>query len=481
MRWIVIGLALATLVAGCVSPATEDAADAASLDAALSFIDPIVDDHDHGSLADHNLSMPSMRLVGHTTMNAEAPAEAFSYIGEMDTHGNLTVVQVLGRGSMPGFVVLDVSDPANPTPIGRAQMPFSYVVDVKFSPDGAYVFAGSQGGAAGSNGHAAPTDDPVNAFLTSEGFTQFDMSDPTNPVAIAGGWVSGGCHMLSVKEIAGTLSVFCIADTVQVFQYLEGGAWTQVAALAPETAGASQLLGEVASGSPNSAANALLLGATPHDVTVQPDPLDESRWIAAVSYWDFGVMFYDVTDLESPVALGAWTGEGAANYEGNVHGAMLTLHEGKRVAVVGPELLGQTVPALWVLDVEDFAAPSLVAEWVPPGAHPTQGLLLTVHQFQVVGGRIYLAYNHAGLWVLDLATIARGPAAPDAAAHPEVLGYYLPHENVTLYSPDTAAVPNTWDVNVKDGYIFASDRYTGFYVLHYAGDVEGDAATTSFA
>lgn len=477
MRIVPILLALAAIVAGCVSPAEPTDAQAVASDLA-AFLDPIVDEHDHASFADHNLSTPSMRFVAHTTMNVEEPTKAFSYLGEMDTHGNLSVVQVLGRGSMPGFVVLDVSDPHAPTPIGRAQMPWSYVVDVKFSPDGQHVFAASQGGTAGRGGHASPADDPVSAVLTSEGFTQFDMSDPTQPRAIAGGWVAGGCHMLSVKKLQGELTVFCVADTVQVFRYGEGGAWTQVGALQPDTAAVSRPLQEaVAAGA--AAPNVLLLGATPHDVTVQPDPKDESRMIAAVSYWDLGLMFYDVTDPVQPTLLGAWGGQGAQVYEGNVHGAMLTLHEGKRVAVVGPELLGATVPAMWVLDVEDFANPTLAAEWVPPGEHVTQGLLLTVHQFQLVDGRIYLAYNHAGVWVLDVASIMAG--AMENPARPEVLGYYLPHEEVELFNPDAAAVPNTWDLNVKDGYIFAVDRYTGFYVLQYEGDTAGDTATTSFA
>jgi hypothetical protein len=133
---------------------------------------------------------------------------------------------------------------------------------------------------------------------------------------------------------------------------------------------------------------------------------------------------------------------------------------------------------MWVLDVTDYANPTLVGEWHPPGEHVTQGLLLTTHQFQVVDGRIYLAYNHAGVWVLDLAAIIDGSYRDDPE-RPEVLGYYLPHQEVELFDPEVAAVPNTWDLNLRDGYIYASDRYTGFYVLHYADDEMGNATLTS--
>jgi hypothetical protein len=376
---------------------------------------------------------------------------------------------------------VDVSDPTAPTPIGRAEMPYSYVVDVKWSPDGRYVFAAAQAGTNRQQSDAAATDDPFSYALAANGFTQFDMRDPAKPVAIAGGLVEpGGCHMLSVKELGGALTVFCIArGLVHVFQYAEGGAWLEVNTFGPGSGetGLARLLAE-ATGAGAGAANALLLGLGPHDITIQEDPIEPGRSIASVSYWDLGLRFYDVTDPRDVVELGAWGGEGAEVYEGNVHGGMLYGHHGDRLAVVGPELLGSTYPALWVLDVNDFANPKVIGEWVPPGEHATQGLLLTTHQFQVLNERIYLAYNHAGVWVLDLHEIMNGTYKDDPM-RPEVLGYYLPHEEVEVYDPEVAAVPNTWDLNVKDGVILASDRYTGLYALHHADDPMGDALVTS--
>lgn len=469
-------VALALLLAGCVNVA--DDATTASVDplaARGAFLDPIVDEHDHASFAEHALSTPNMQLVGHTTMSEDG--KALSYIGEMDTFGDLTVVQVLGRGSTPGFVVVDTSDPAAPTPIGRAEMPASYVVDVKWSPDGAYVFAASQ------QLPSPAGDDPTTGLLQGWGFTQWDMSEPTAPVAIAGGIAPEGCHMLSVKELGGALTVFCIAPgTVHVFRELDGGAWTQVNAFGPGvgTTGAQRVVGEtIAAGPGPNAVFSAMLSAGPHDITIQEDPLEPGRHIASVSYWDFGLRFYDVSDPTRVVELGAWGGAGAELYEGNVHGAMLYDHQGDRLAIVAPELLGDTVPSLWILDVNDLANPKIVGEWIPPGEHKTQGLRLTTHQFQVLDGKIYLAYNHAGVWVLDIQPILDGTYRDDPA-RPEVLGYYLPHQEVELYDADAAGVPNTWDLNVKDGVILASDRYTGFYALHYADDEMGNATLTSF-
>ena len=472
----VVPLAVLIVLAGCVG-APDGSVPAATQRGA--FLDPIADDHDHASFADHALATANMHLLGHTTMDPDGAP--YSYIGEMDTYGNLTVVQVLGRGSMPGFVVLDVSDPAAPVPIGRAEMPYSYVVDVKWSPDGKHVFAAAQAGTNRQQSDTPPTQDPFLYAVQANGFTQWDMSDPTTPVAVAGGLMEpGGCHMLSVKELGGELTVFCIArGIVHVFQYADGAAWRQVSAFGPgaSSTGVERLVAETVGAGPN-APFAALLGVGPHDITIQEDPIEPGRFIASVSYWDLGLRFYDVTDPLRVVELGAWGGDGAQVYEGNVHGAALYGHHGDRLAVVGPELLGSTHPAMWILDVNDFAAPKVVGEWVPPGEHVSQGLLLTTHQFQVVNERIYLAYNHAGVWVLDIHEIMGGEYAADPN-RPDVLGYYLPHEEVELYDAEHAAVPNTWDVNVRDGLIFASDRYTGFYVLHLAEDEMGNAAITS--
>lgn len=469
MRFALLSVAL-VLVAGCVTP-PEDATTASVLEQRGAFLDPILDDHEHNAFVEHDFSTPNMHLIGHTTMSDDG--KPFSYIGEMDTFGDMTVVQILGRGSTPGFVVLDASDPANPTPIGRAEMPYSYVVDVKWSPDGKYVFAASQ------QNPAVHPEDPATAVLQSWGFTQFDMSDPTAPVAFAGGFTPRGCHMLSVQDLGG-LTVFCIAQgLVHVFRETGGGAWSEVSAFGPGVPPSA--LDRVVSETVAAGANApfvALLAMGPHDITIQEDPIEPGRFIASVSYWDFGLRFYDVTDPADPIELGAWDGRDAEVYEGNVHGAMLYGHHGERIAVAAPELLGETVPAMWILDVNDFAAPKVIGEWHPPGEHETQGLLLTTHQFQVVDEKIYLAYNHAGVWVLDPHAIVDGAYADDPA-RPDVLGYYLPHNEVELFDPEVAAVPNTWDLNVKDGLIFASDRYTGFYVLHYADDEMGDASITS--
>jgi hypothetical protein len=462
MRWtlpVIVMLVTASALAGCLNPAAD--ADVDGSDARpREFVNPIVPDHDHSDPAAHALWTESMRKIAYHPLGEDG--KPFSYIGEMDRHEDLVVVEILGRGSTPGFVLVDVSDPENPDVVGRAEMPDQYVVDVKFSPDGRYVFAGSQ------NGPEPGLSGSLEMGLATDGLLVWDVSDPTEPRFVSATPVPTGCHMLSVKDYAGERWVFCVGVTIQIFSVVDERA-------IPRSQYSPQSLTGVTTLDP---VNAPLPGPLPHDMTVVEDPVDGTMTMY-VSYWDLGVRVVDVANPLLPVELGAWGGEGAEFYTGNVHSAMPVVVDGTRYVVVGPEILDNSVPAMFILDATDYGDLTLAAEWVPPGEHGAQSLLLTVHQFQVVEDRIYLAYNHAGVWVLSIPLILAGDYKMDPA-RPEVLGYYLPHSDVETYAEGTP-VPNTWDVLVHNGYIYASDRYTGFYVLHYKPDTLGDPKLTSFA
>ncbi|HVL48975.1 MAG TPA: hypothetical protein VM889_10495 [Candidatus Thermoplasmatota archaeon] len=451
-------LVAAPVLAGCVGGPGPTPPPDVGTPAPRVFVDPIVDDHDHADFEAHNLSMDTMALVGWTPLGEEG--KPYSYIGELDFHGDLVVVQILGRGSVPGFVLVDVADPTKPTVVGRAMMPDAYVVDVKFSPDGKYVFAASQR-------TAAPSEIGEKALATA-GVAVWDVTDPKAPKFVSATPVPPlGCHMLSVKDYAGGRWVFCVGEAIEIYSWEANRLVPRSRYIPHGTAG---VLGFV---------NGPDRTPFPHDMTFVIDPLDK-RPTLYVSYWDLGLHVVDVSNPLAPLQLGGWGGEGAKRYEGNVHSAMPIVLNGTRFIVAAPELLGNTVPAVWILEAKDFRAIELSAEWIPPGEHGAQNLRLTTHQFQLVDGRMYMAYNHAGVWVLDLATILGGEYVGDPA-RPEVLGYYLPHQHVELFDAKRAAVPNTWDVAVRNGYIYASDRYTGFYVLHYKPDTLGDPALTSFA
>ena len=167
---------------------------------------------------------------------------------------------------------------------------------------------------------------------------------------------------------------------------------------------------------------------------------------------------------------------------------MMVVVGDQRYIIASPEYTSQrdTVPGLWVLDANDLSDLRLVAEWYHPGNHPSQGLYLTTHQWQVAPTgpdvnasdvRIYLTYNHAGVWVLDFGHILAGH---DQAA---ILGFNLARTPIREDAVDAVSnvVLSTWDVNVVDGYIYGSDRSTGLWVFHYTGDELGDERLRGFS
>ncbi|HET6398545.1 MAG TPA: hypothetical protein VFH47_03215, partial [Candidatus Thermoplasmatota archaeon] len=324
-------------------------------------------------------------------------------------------------------------------------------------------------------------------------FTAYDITDPAHPRHI--GTVadpSGGCHMLEPVQVSETEdAVFCVASNLRSY-LVERGAGRLVAqgfvdylpsrSGAP-TPGAVPVAGDPTCGLPVGC----LFASPPHDVTVwhEEGAFGQGRSYAVVSHWDEGLKVVDVTDLPLMQEVGSWKGEGATHYGGNVHTAMVVETSAGRFIIASPEYTTSgTVPGLWVLRADEFGSLELVAEWYHPGQHDSQGLYLTTHQWQAAPRgkdvapedvRIYLTYNHAGVWVLDLGRILAG----DHAA--AVLGYNLARAPL---DPDTTvpnAVLSTWDVNVVDGYVYGTDRATGLWVFHYAGDELGDERLTGYA
>ncbi|HEV8360739.1 MAG TPA: hypothetical protein VGR28_09830 [Candidatus Thermoplasmatota archaeon] len=461
-----LALALAALLAGCLGPAQPvDPAGLDPLAAVWRFTDFIVDDHEHNDQALHTFASPTMAELAHVPLGEDGAP--YSYIGEIDTRANLSAVAIVARGSAPGFQLLDTTDPAQPQRLGRAEAPWAYGADVKLTADGAFALLASQG--PGTGGPVVPTDPTALAgpFLERSSIGVYDLADPLQPSLVHVAPVAPtGCHMITIGEVQGQEYVWCInaALTTLRFDRAPVPTLTPVAVYFPFGPDVPPTVVEKS------------LGVLPHDATFQLDPLDGTP-LVVVSHWDLGVAVLDVTDPLAPRELFRWAGEGAQEYHGYVHSAQLAKVGERRVLIATPETLSDVLPAIWLLDVTDWTQGALAAEWWNPGKHTSQGLLMTTHQWQVVGERLYLAYNHNGVWVLDLPTIlANKGGAPDAA---EILGVFQPHDAIDVFDPDLAVLPNVWDVNVVGGRILATDRYTGLHVLRYAGDPLAGEITSS--
>jgi len=411
------------------------------------------------------------------------------YIGEMDMRGDLDLgaVAVLGNGEPSRVYLVDITDRAAPQVLAAIDQEGVYLVDVKFSDDGQVLYLASQN---------LPTDGELSGLpelAPPTGFSVYNVEDPAAPAYL--GFVADpqvGCHMLDpVQVAAGQDAVFCVSQQVRSYLIQRDGPVLVnlgFVDLFPTDGGVPVPSGVPALGDPTGS-----LSSGPHDMTAYHEggAFGEGRSHLVVSHWDSGVRVFDITDAPLVTQVGVWQGEGARHYDGNVHTAMMFDTAEGRYLIASPEMTYPgVVPALWVLKADDLGALELVGEWYHPGEYTSDGngtggpLLLTTHQWQVAPTgaavsvedvRIYLTYNHGGIWVLDLGAVLAGDNAG------AVLGFNLARAPLDPEVSVGNAVLSTWDVNVVDGHIYGTDRATGLWVFHYQGDTLGDARLTGFA
>jgi hypothetical protein len=453
---------LALALPGCLSDVPEDLMGPGDPSVALApFVNPIDLEHDHGDLTLHHLSN-NIELVGHTYMTDDGPPGG---LGEIDTAGDHAYVAIFDVG----FAIIDLLDPAQPQVVSITSIPNAgnpvagkYTADLKVDASGDWVFLAME-------------------LSETPGVLIYDASDRANPV-LAGFWpqpgLLAGCHMIEYAIIAEQEYLFCapLDNAIYVGLLLPpAGGTREVATVArwvPNSVGYVEREAEHLTTDPQNFPSRYVLSGH-QDMTYQPDPLTGAPTLF-VSFWNLGLRIVDVTIPAAPIEVGFWDGIGANGYRGNFHTAMAFESEGRRIAVAIPE--GPDPPAIFILDATDYENPVLLSEWSAlPSFTDADGAnqagSFSLHNFQVVGGKIYIAHGHGGLWVIDVST-------PERQANPEPLGSYYPH----MPRPDGqdyAIYP--WDVNVYKGYMLNGEGNGGFYVLHFAGDPAGDETYGGFA
>lgn len=455
--------ALLVPLAGCLSDGNgvpQDPLDGGQGPQLAPFVNPIDLEHDHGDITLHTASN-NIELVGHDYLGANGPPGG---LGEIDVAGDYAFVAVFNHG----FAIIDLSDPTDPEMVSLFEVPTPmgplgrYTADLKVDVNGDWVFL---------------------ALELSEypGVLIVDTRDKANPV-LAGFWPQPGlllgCHMIEYAIINEAEYLFCAPLDNAVY----------VGLILPAT-GPSREIVTVARWVPNSPgyveSEAGHLQEDPQgfpgryvisghqDMTFQPDPLTGAPMLF-VSFWNLGLRIVDVSIPAAPIEVGFWDGVGAEGYRGNFHTAMAFESEGRRIAVAIPE--GPDPPAIFVLDATDIANPVLLSEWSAlPSFTDADGDnhagSFSLHNFQIVDGKVYIAMGHGGIWVVDIST-------PEKQANPEPVGSYHPHQP----RPDGASYSiYPWDAVVWNGYILDGEGSSGFYVLHFAGDPAGDETYDSFA
>lgn len=511
-RWMA-ALLLAVTLAGCTEDdptTTVDPVDACTPgdidDDGIVIADTDFDiqgllDSDPWDFQSTNYRTCTLDAVGHTPLRwtADGAPNPHKYLGEIDMRGdlNLGVVAALGNGETPTVYLVDISNRTEPAVLSTIEQSGTYIVDVKISDDGDFLFTASQN--LPTVGEVPPTGpgdlplDPTHPTFFA-GFSIYDISDRSDPVFVQSipSPDDIGCHMISHEIIDGTDVVFCVGQHIRAHGLIRNAAPLPWAYLGPLDYMLPDGDGTVL---PGACINDLIVAGDPtgllcngpHDMTVRVDPVDGNTYMT-VSHWNEGLR---VVDVSAPidngfVTLASWDGEGATHYDGNVHTAMMFWVGDTRYVVATPEMTyGGVVPSVWVLDATTLDGPlELVAEWYHPQEVATPGLLMTTHQWQVAPTgpdvaaddvNIYITMNHNGLWVLDFERILAGDLPGSIA------GFHMSRAPLDQSNAVGNAILSTWDVNVVDGYIYGSDRATGLWIFDYSEDASDDPRLTGFA
>ncbi|HUR62645.1 MAG TPA: hypothetical protein VM286_09815 [Candidatus Thermoplasmatota archaeon] len=463
-------LAVALLLAGCISPGSlgTDAPPGAFLP--KPFLNAIQVGHNHTDFAQHVLSN-NVELVGHDYLGPDGPPGGPA---EIDVVGRYAYVALMGVG----FGIVDLANVTHPTLVSvtevaaLANLPVvgnvdprvgnpvadRYTADLKVDRTGDWVFIGME-------------------LSETPGVLIYDARDKTAP-KLAGFWPEPGlllgCHMVEYAVINEQEYLFCapLDNAIYVGLLLPPTATghrevVQVARFVPSTPKfVQQQVGNVQA-NPVGAAVAHVSGH--QDMTYQLDPITKKPTLF-VSFWNLGMRIVDVSVPALPLEIGSWAGEDSAKFRGALHTTVAFLSgDEKRIIVTIPE--GSDPPALFVIDATDLDNPVLLSEWQALDDFQGEAGIFSMHNFQVMDGKVYIAMGHGGLWCLDIST-------PELRAAPDPVASYLPHMPAKDGTPYQGYY---WDSVLYRGYWLTAEANGGFYVLHRDADPAGSDQYTSFA
>lgn len=413
-----------------------------------SFDFAAIVDPDHGAhvVADLHAAGHGLKLVGHTGVQSILPAGMRGSITQIDVWKGYAAVAGFQEG--PAFVIVDLRDPAHPTPLSHYPSA-AQGWTVRFSDDGQYLFYGCQmlpppylttGLVKGD------CRDPEALHVPGTptgGVGVFDVSDKANPRFIDF-LATPGSHNLQQQSINGTDFVFTANTTILKFDR------------------SAQKLVQVAH-----------VPGT-HDATVVRHPLT-GDWLLYTGTQQLAI--YNVTNPEDPQIVlnpGDWKdGTGwhdQVAFPYLVDGRALLALAGENFVSTGAAA-GDGVPdTITLVDITDPAQPKKLGTWKPPFAAklPWASYAFSAHEMAATPqGQLAVAWYHGGAWVIDLSTQERQAAPVTLAAYqPHVAMNVLPS---TFQQTPLPYVPYVWSAAWDErGYLVVPDIHTGVYVLEPA-------------
>lgn len=363
-------------------------------------------------LADDTLASVNTRLVDGETTTTRATGTRFTrkdelargieLVGALDTRAAGTPIGALdlaidgGTAYVAGFGgldIIDVRNPAAPVPLGH--------------------YPGSYNDVAILRG-----DDRIVAALSQSSLEPTELVDVTEPQAPSlAAMLPDGSHTLFVTNRDGGTQLYLGTYTDLVPKY------DVTHPLAPVRLGEAPVPGEKSDGV--------------HDLFVDGDQI-------YVNYTTQGLVAFDVSaGLEQPVPLGHL----ATSYS---HTNLVATLGGRRVVLHGDEGMTGTADGGAFLRILDGVPSSTtyLKELARYQSRPQVG----IHNFQLVGERLYIAYYQDGVRVVDLST----PTSPREVAH------------YNTWDPETApggAFEGALGLQVVGNLIYVADDLRGFLIL----------------
>lgn len=444
-----------------------------------------------GHAGSHN-----MQLVGYSngfddSGDPDRIPRAGTYNELAVTPEHVYLVRKSNDGSYGGFSIIDIRDPARPHVVSS----FAALggADIEVNPEGTLAFFAAQRNSVGEVAGGAQSD----SAGPPRGIYVVDISDKKAPVLDSfTAMPANGPHTLTFHRHANG-SDYLLACTYDLVTDPATGA---IVGSVPVT---QRLI--VFLIAPNPISEAGLPGPSvalvpvaqfqvteappegklyfPHDAAVAIHP-DTGQTLITLAYWDKGVRFLDFSTPPAPQSpgapapqlreIGAFT-EFSPSAFNNIHFARAFdapmeafgadgERERLHVTVAEPEIVQapDETGQITFLDTSDPTKPRTLGHWTLPRQSPPLGvssLDFSPHNFDLWDGKVALAHNHAGVWIIDVSTA-------ENMADPVGTGFYM---TAKARTDSPTLQPRAWGVFEQGGLLYASDEATGLYVLRYTG------------
>ena len=474
--------------------------------------------HNHRDISQHRLGC-RMKQVAFLSLQRELGARPNVVLGEMDVKADRAAVLVTYPEA--GFLLFDVSNPANPKFLSWYRSAQCDTTDgpncgsfVDVSRDGKTVYLSKQ-----EKEPVPPVPDvgPITGGalgipLPYDAVEVVDISNPASPRKLQDYSVLSvqGVHTVRSHVVPAGPPGAGRTPGEYVFS-LANGVGVNIAAV-DRSSGQPELVDV------GTIPTDLTFTAFVHDTFIQNDPIDGRTYLYIAAGLYPGFVIYDVTDPYDAVYKAEWDLTPECRWDWYGHTIDVTHRGSKRYVTMPAELFlifeqpeedqakgcgkqtgnGDKVGPLWIVDASDFSKlgngpddgqsgeqydqelkqksqAALVATWTNPANRVAGDLRFSPHNQQIVGDRIYLSHYHGGVYVLDASAAFAG-----RKERPGELAFTVPHDPATrpLYEPvssrDTAvqefgARSSIWDAFFYKGHVLAADMGGGLYSLQ-----EGD-------